>query len=90
MAVHGVETKEFPWPKKPWMSKSKIKIMLICFLNIRAIIHFESVSEGTTANQTFYMEASKRLIDAVRHRRGELQRDRSFIVYDNVLAHSSL
>jgi hypothetical protein len=53
-------------PKKPRMSKSKIKIMLICFFDNRGFIHFEFVLEGTTVNRTFYMEMLKRLIDTVR------------------------
>jgi hypothetical protein len=72
------------------MSNSKIKTMLSCFLDIRGIIHFEFVPEGTTVNQTFYV-VLKRLNDAVRHKRGELWRDRSLILHhDNVPAHSLL
>jgi hypothetical protein len=52
---------------KPRMSKSKIKMMLICFFDIRGIIHFEFVPEGIIVNQTFYVEVLKRFIDAVRH-----------------------
>jgi hypothetical protein len=55
-----------PVPKKPWLSKSMIKTMSICFFDITGIIHFEFVPNGTTANQMFYMEVLKRLIDAVR------------------------
>jgi hypothetical protein len=71
-------SKDSPRPKKPRMSKSKVKIMLFCFFDIRGIIYFEFVSEGTTVNQTFYLEVLKRLIDTVRRKRGELWRDRSF------------
>jgi hypothetical protein len=53
-------------PKKPWMSYSKLKTMLICFFDIRDIIHFEIVPEGTHVNQTFYVNLLKRLIDAMR------------------------
>jgi hypothetical protein len=45
-----------PNPKKPWISKPKIKTMFICFLDIRGIIQFEFVSEGTTVNQKLYVE----------------------------------
>jgi hypothetical protein len=37
--------------------------MLICFFDIRGIIHFEFVSKGTTVKQIFYVEVLKRLID---------------------------
>jgi hypothetical protein len=91
MPVHGVEIKNFCRPKKPQISKSKIKIMLICFFDIRDIIHFEFVLEGATVKQTFYVEVLKRLIDAMRHKQGKLYRDCSLILHhDNVLAHTSL
>jgi hypothetical protein len=68
-----------------------IKIMLICFFNIRGIIHFEFVTKGTTFNQTFFVEVLKRLIHAVRRKRGELRRECSLILcYDNKPGHSSL
>jgi hypothetical protein len=56
-------SKNYPRPKKPWMLKCKIKAMLMRFFNIRGI---EFVPEGTTVNQTFYVELLKRSIDAVR------------------------
>jgi hypothetical protein len=71
--------------------KVQIKTMLICFFDIRGIIHFEFVPEETTVNQTFYLEMLKRLIDAVRHKGAEFWRDRSLILdHDNAPAHSSL
>jgi hypothetical protein len=73
------------------MSNNNIKIMLICSLNITGIIHFEVVPEGSTVNQTFYVEVLKRLIDAVRRKPGELKRHRSLIIcHDNEQAHSSI
>jgi hypothetical protein len=80
-----------PRPEKPQMSKFEIKTMLICFLNISGIIHFEFVPEGTTVNETFYVDVLKRLIDAVRHKLGELWRGHSLIPHhDNMPAHSLL
>jgi hypothetical protein len=65
--------------------------MFICLFDIRGIIHFEFAPEGTTVNQTFYVEVLKRLIDAVRRKGGELWRDRSLILHhENTSAHSSL
>jgi hypothetical protein len=80
-----------PLAKKPWMSKSKIKTMLIYFFNIRGSIHFESVPEGTTVNQTFYVEVLKRFIDVMRCKGGELWRDQSLILHhDNMQKYSLL
>jgi histone-lysine N-methyltransferase SETMAR len=65
--------------------------MLICFFDIRNIIHFEFVPEGTNVNQTFYLQISKRLIVVVRRKRGELWRHRSLILHhDNAPALPSL
>jgi hypothetical protein len=72
------------------MSNSKIKKMLICSFDIRGIIYCESVSEGNADNQTFHVEVLKRLIDAVRRKRGELWRDCSLILQEKAPAHFSL
>jgi hypothetical protein len=73
------------------MPKSKIKTTLFCFFDIRSISHFASVPEGTTVNQTFYVEVLKRLIDVMRCKRGELFKGRSLILHhDNAPAYSSL
>jgi hypothetical protein len=65
--------------------------MLICFFDIRSIIHSEFVPEGTTVNQTFYVQVLKRLIVAVRRKRGELWRDCLLILrHDKTPAHCSL
>jgi hypothetical protein len=64
---------------------------VICFFDIRGILHFKFVPKGTTVNQTFYMEVLKRLIDGMKHKRGELWRDCLLILHqDNVTAYSSL
>jgi hypothetical protein len=65
--------------------------MLICFFDISGIIHFEFVPVGATGNQAFYVEVLKRLIDAVRRKRGELWIGRSLILHhDNAPTYSSL
>jgi hypothetical protein len=45
--------------------KVQTKIMLNCFSNISGIANFESALEGTTDNQTLYVEVVERsLIDS--------------------------
>jgi hypothetical protein len=81
-------SKNSPRPKKPQMSKSKIKATLIYFFDIRGIIHFEFVPKGTTVNQTFYVEVLKRLTDTTKRKRGEMWRDHLLILHhNNVPAH---
>jgi transposase InsO family protein len=59
--------------------------------NVDLLLRHEFVPEGTTVNQTFHVEVLKRLIGAMRRKRGELWRDCSLILHhDNVPAHSSL
>jgi hypothetical protein len=89
MLIRGGEIEEFhQTTKKPRMSKSKIKTMLICFFDIKDI-HFKFVPERTTVNQTFYVEVLKMLVDAMIGKQGKLWRDRSLILHHgNMPAHS--
>jgi histone-lysine N-methyltransferase SETMAR len=82
---------EFPQAKEVTDIKIQDRIILISFFDIRLIIHFEFVPERTTVNQTFYVEVLKRLIDAVRRKRGQLWRGRTLILdHDNAPTYSSL
>ena len=45
------KTAESLWPKKARMSKSKIKVMLIAFFDLKGLVHHEFVPEGKTVNQ---------------------------------------
>jgi hypothetical protein len=72
-------------------SQAKGATILICFFDIRSIVHFEFLPEGTIVNQTFFVDVLKRIIDAVRRKRGESWRDCSFIFHhENAPAYSSL
>jgi histone-lysine N-methyltransferase SETMAR len=63
----------------------------LSFFDIRGITHFEFVPEGTTDNQTFYLEVLKIHIGAVRGKRGKFWRNPSFILqHGNAPAHSLL
>ena len=54
-------TANSPHSKKAKMSKSKIKLMLICFFDSQGIVHKEFVPPGQTVSQTFYREVLERL-----------------------------
>jgi hypothetical protein len=41
---------------------------VICFSNIRGMIHFEFVPKWTTIKQTFYAVVLKRFIDTMGHK----------------------
>jgi len=57
----GWHTANSPRPKKARMSKSKIKLMLICFFDSQGVVHKEFVPSGQTVNQTYYREVFERL-----------------------------
>jgi hypothetical protein len=89
--VHGVETEEFPQVKEATDVKVQDQRNVDHFFDIRGIIHFEFVPDGTSVNQTFYVEVLKMFIDIVRRKQRELWIDCSLILHhNNVLAHSSL
>ena len=52
-------TANSPRPKKARMSKSKIKLMLICFFDSQGIVHKEFEPPGQTVNQTFIGKSLK-------------------------------
>ena len=54
-------TANSPCSKKARMSKSKIKLILICFFDSQGIVHKEFVPPGQTVNQTVYCEVLGRL-----------------------------
>ena len=78
-------------PKKPRMSKSKIKVMLITFFDQKSLAHHEFVPEGETINQYFYQEVLIRLHDRVRRSTRALWSGKSsFLHHDNASAHNAV
>ncbi|KAK3889822.1 hypothetical protein Pcinc_006190 [Petrolisthes cinctipes] len=49
-----------PRLKRTRQVKSNVKMMLICFFNVKGIVHEEFVLPGQTVNQTFYLAVLKR------------------------------
>jgi histone-lysine N-methyltransferase SETMAR len=86
-----LETVYGEFPGNESHGESNIETTSICFFDMRSIIHYESVPEGTIVNQTIYVEVLKRFIYAARRMRKELWRDRSLILqHANAPAYSSL
>jgi len=78
-----------PRPKKAHMQKSKLKMMLVCFLDQEGIVHREIVPPGMTVNADFYCDVL-RLCENVRRKKPQKWQNRNLIVHhDNAPAHSS-
>ena len=82
-------TANSPRPKKARMSKSKIKCMLICFMDSTRIIHKEFVLPGQTVNQHFYREVLERLRKRVARVRPDIK-EKWMLHHDNAPCHTAL
>ena len=65
-------TNESPRPKKARMSKSKMKSMLIVFLDSKGVVHKEFIPPGQTVNAAFYVKVLKQLKKRVTRARLEI------------------
>nr|QXJ78547.1 putative DD34D transposase [Floraphis choui] len=77
-----------PRPMKARISKSKIKIMVIEFFDIRGLVHHEFVPHGTIINAKFHVEVLKRLKRRVHRVRPEIVENWK-LHYDNAPAHTA-
>jgi len=83
--------KSAPSPRQERQVKSNVKNVLICFFDIKGLVHFEFVPQGQIVNQLFYLEVHKRLPDAVRRKSPELWRSGEWLLHqDNVPDHTAL
>ncbi|UYV64900.1 hypothetical protein LAZ67_3002334 [Cordylochernes scorpioides] len=81
-------TKSSPRPKKARMSKSRIKMMIIVFFNIRGIVHCEFVPQGQTVNSAFYLEVLRRLKRRIARVRTDIK-DTVKLHHDNATSHTA-
>ena len=65
--------------------------MLTVFFDAKGVVHHEYLPEGSTVNQTYYVEVLKCLKDAIHLKRPEMWRSGDwFFHHDNTPAHSAL
>jgi hypothetical protein len=67
-----------------------MKTMLITFLDIKGIIHFELIPQGHTGNQAYCVEIPKLLREAVHGKRPELWPVDRILHHNSGLAHKAL
>ncbi|KAJ4427937.1 hypothetical protein ANN_23947 [Periplaneta americana] len=80
---------ESPRPKKARQVRSKIKVMLTVFFDVRGIEHHEYAPEGQTVTKEYY-DILRRLRDAVRRKRPDMWTVNNWhLHHDNAPAHSS-
>jgi len=75
--------------KKARMSRSQIKIMLVCFFDQKGIF-IEFIAQGQTINQQCYLEVLTRLREYVRRKRPRLWSGNRILHHDNAPAHDAL
>ncbi|KAJ4445144.1 hypothetical protein ANN_06945 [Periplaneta americana] len=81
---------ESPRPKKARQVRSKIKVMLTVFFDVRGIVHHEYAPEGQTVTKEYYHDVLWRLRDAVRRKRPDMWTANNWhLHHDNAPAHSS-
>ena len=77
--------------KKSRQSKSKVKVMLFTFCDVRGIVHSEFLPQGQTISQQVCKEILRLLLRSVREKRRELRQDKSWLLHhDNASAHNAL
>jgi len=82
-------TSNSPRPKEARISKSKIKSMLICFVDSQGIVRKEFVLQGQTVNKHYYREVLERLRKRIHRVRPEIA-DTRMLHHDNALCHTAI
>ncbi|UYV71091.1 CLCN3 [Cordylochernes scorpioides] len=78
-------------PKKARKAPSKVKVMLTVFFEYQGIVHHEFQQQGSTITTDSYLRVLRRLREAIRQKRSELWRSKSWILHhDNAPAHTAL
>jgi len=54
------------------MAKSKTKVMLMAFFDVRGIVHTEFLPQGQTINQQIYRDILQRLMRSVQEKRRQM------------------
>ncbi|UYV81027.1 hypothetical protein LAZ67_19002562 [Cordylochernes scorpioides] len=83
--------KNEPRPKKARKAPSKVKVMLTVFFDYQGIVHHEFQQQGSTITADSYLGVLRRLREAIRQKRPELWRSKSWILHhDNAPSHTAL
>ncbi|UYV69665.1 hypothetical protein LAZ67_7000149 [Cordylochernes scorpioides] len=64
--------KDEPRTKKSRLCKSKNKVLLVTFFDIKGIVHYEYIEEGQTINKESYLNIMRRVRESIRLKRSEM------------------
>jgi mannosyltransferase OCH1-like enzyme len=70
------KTQNSHWLPKALMSHSHFKGMLVCFFDLKKIVHYEFIAQRQTVNQRCCVEVLTRLQGSVQRKRPELWPDK--------------
>lgn len=88
---HQWKSPQLPRPKKRWQVRNAMKIMLVVFIDVKGIIHYEFVPPGRTMNSDSYINVLRHLREKVQQTRPELWQNCDWLLHhDNSSAHTSL
>jgi hypothetical protein len=85
-----MESRNSSRPKKEREVKSKVKIMLIIFFDMKGIIHKRFILAGQTVNSAYYYDVRQQLRETMQTLHSELWRQKNWLLHhDNALSHTN-
>ncbi|UYV60179.1 CLCN3 [Cordylochernes scorpioides] len=75
--------KEEPRTMKSRLCKSKNKVLLVTFFDIKGIVHYEYLEEGQTINKESYLNIMRRVRESIRLKRSEINAKINSEYYQN-------
>jgi len=72
-------------------ASARVKTKLICFFDVRGVVHSEFVPPGQTVDQAFYLDVLARLCDGLRLNRPDSWQSGNWVLHhDNAAAYAAL
>ncbi|UYV64570.1 hypothetical protein LAZ67_3001201 [Cordylochernes scorpioides] len=82
--------KNEPRTKKSRLCKSKNKVLLVTFFDIKGIVHYEYLEEGQTINKESYLNIMRRVRESICLKRSEMWSSKNWIIHhDNAPPHTA-
>ncbi|UYV74719.1 hypothetical protein LAZ67_12000679 [Cordylochernes scorpioides] len=82
--------KDEPRTKKSRLCKSKNKVLLVTFFDIKGIVHYEYLEQGQTINKESNLNIMRRVRESIRLKRSEMWSSKNWIIHhDNAPPHTA-